>query len=397
MDKETAYILRDYQKEAVESILSQKEPGGWIVALPVGAGKSLVIAETTRRLNQPTLIICPNREILKQDREKLLEYVDKKEIGTYSAALKSKVIKKFTLCTLGSVYRKPEQFTQFGLIIIDECDLIPEEGMFTTFRRKLCALNGEGITVFGFTATPFRLDPKKKFYGRVMRMETSIKMLTNYPFWRDIIFSIDHWTLVERGYITPLKVIQEIPLLPFEMIKESSGDFSMKQYAWMVSRKEIEIIRQVERAREHYKSILVFCATVDQAERLHGFVPGSEVVSAKTSSTDRELIVDNFKNQTLKIVFNVGVLTCGFDHQRLDLIILCRPTKSLRLYYQMCGRVVRKAPGKLFGTMVDLTGTTKYLGRIESIRLRKNETGWHVYTSSGKMDGKLLYTYEKEI
>lgn len=93
MDKKTAYILRDYQKEAVDTLVKTKEPGGWILSLPVGSGKSLIIAEATRQLGLPTLIICPSQEILKQDREKLLEYVDKSEIGTYSASLKSKVIK----------------------------------------------------------------------------------------------------------------------------------------------------------------------------------------------------------------------------------------------------------------------------------------------------------------
>ena len=398
MDKKTAYILRDYQKVAVDTLVNKKEAGGWILALPVGGGKSLIIAEATRQLNCPTLVICPSQEILKQDREKLLEYVDKSEIGTYSASLKSKVIKKFTLCTLGSVYRKPELFSHFGLIIIDECDLIPEKGMFSKFRSKMYLLNGnDNLRVFGFTGSPWRMNPVKKFYGRVMRMETSIKMLTDYPFWKDIIYTIDHWTLVKAGYITPLKVIQEIPLVPFEMLKENGSDFSMRQYNWQVSRSEIEVIRQIERARDKYNRILVFCCGIEQAERLAPLIPGAEIVTSKTPAKDRTRIVDGFRLGTPQIVLNVGVLTMGFDLPELDLIILVRPTKSLRLFYQIAGRAVRKSDTKLYGTMVDLTGTTKYLGRIESIQVKKVDGRWHVFTSSGQMDGKLLYSYEKEI
>lgn len=398
MDTSPTYVLRPYQKEAVETLVSKRDPGGWILALPVGGGKSLIIAEATRQLNLPTLVICPSQEILKQDRDKLLEYVDKNEIGTYSASLRSKVIKKFTLCTLGSVYRKPELFSHFGLIIIDECDLIPEKGMFSKFRSKMYLLNGnDNLRVFGFTASPWRMNPVKKFYGRVMRMETSIKMLTDYPFWKDIIYSIDHWTLVKAGYITPLKVIQEIPLVPFEQLKENGSDFSMRQYNWQVSRSEIEVIRQIERARDKYNRILVFCCGIEQAERLAPLIFGSEIVTSKTPAKDRTRIVDGFKLGTPKIVLNVGVLTMGFDLPELDLIILVRPTKSLRLYYQICGRAVRKSDSKIYGTLVDLTGTTKYLGRIESIQLKKVNDRWHIFTSSGQMDGKLLYSYEKEI
>jgi len=398
MDKKTTYILRDYQKVAVDALVNKKEAGGWILALPVGGGKSLIIAEATRQLNCPTLIICPSQEILKQDREKLLEYVDKNEIGTYSASLRSKVIKKFTLCTLGSVYRKPELFSHFGLIIIDECDLIPEKGMFSKFRSKMYLLNGnDNLRVFGFTASPWRIHTVKKFYGRVMRLESYIRMLTDYPFWKDIIYTIDHWDLVKAGYITPLRVIEEIPLVPFEMLKENGSDFSMRQYNWQVSRSEIEVIRQIERAREKYNRILVFCCGIEQADRLAPFIPGAEIVTSKTPAKDRTRIVDGFKLGTPKIVLNVGVLTMGFDLPELDLIILVRPTKSLRLYYQIAGRAVRKSDTKICGTMVDLTGSTKYLGRIESIQLRNVSGHWHLFTSSGQMDGKLLYSYEKEI
>ena len=395
------YILRDYQQLSVDAVvLDFKSPnvGGKLLSLPVGAGKSLIIAETAKILGINVLIITPTREILSQDREKLLEVIDKKEIGTYSASLKTKIIKKYTLCTLASVYKKPQLFTQFGLIIIDEVDLIPpEKGMFISFIKEITKLNNEAPRVLGLSASCWRMNPVKKFYGRVMRMETSIKMLTDYPFWKDIIYTIDHWTLVKAGYITPLKVIQEIPLVPFEMLKENGSDFSMRQYNWQVSRSEIEVIRQIERARDKYNRILVFCCGIEQAERLAPLIPGSEIVTSKTPAKDRTRIVDGFRLGTPQIVLNVGVLTMGFDLPELDLIILVRPTKSLRLFYQIAGRAVRKSDTKLYGTMVDLTGTTKYLGRIESIQVKKVDGRWHVFTSSGQMDGKLLYSYEKEI
>jgi DNA repair protein RadD len=109
------------------------------------------------------------------------------------------------------------------------------------------------------------------------------------------------------------------------------------------------------------------------------------------------VIIDDFKSGKIKTVFNVGVLTCGFDHPSLDCIILVRPTKSIRLYYQMLGRAVRICKGKNYGTLIDLTGTSKHIGRIESIRIRQIDGKWHLFTSQGQMDSKVLYTFEKEL
>lgn len=395
------YQLRGYQTEAVATIFRKYKEGGTIrsiISLPTGSGKSIVIAESVYSLNVPALIICPSQEILKQNRDKLLAYVDKEDVGTYSASLNSKTIRKFTFATIGSIYKKSGEFALFKIIFLDECDLFPpDDSMLTNFMSRLYLALGSSLPVFGFTATPFRMVSDTTYYRGGFTVETSIQMLTDGPFWKDIIFNIDNWKLVKAKYIVPLKVIEEVPLIPFDQIKESSGDFSLKQYAWAVSRKENEIIRAVERAKTSYKSILVFVATVEQAERLSKMVYGSAVVSAKTKPKDRSVLIDDFKNNRTQVVFNVGVLTCGFDHPSLDCIILARPTKSLRLFYQILGRAVRSSEGKLYGTIIDLTGSTKFLGRIETIQIKRGDNGlWQLFTSNGRMDNKVLYSFDKE-
>jgi DNA repair protein RadD len=390
--------LRSYQQEAsdkiVEAVISNL-PGGSIVSLPTGSGKSLVIADVTNRLQKNTLIICPSREILEQDRAELLEFIPPAEVGTYSASLKTKTIKKYTFATIGSIYRKPELFQQFGLLILDECDLYPpEKGMFITFFKNL-----QGSTLIGLTATPYRLVSKKRYYSGIISIETSLQMLTKIApaIWRRIIYSIDNWVLVKSGYITPLKVVNELPLLPFEEIKESSNDFNLKSYAYYSNRNSYRIIENINRAKSIYKSVLVFCCTIEQANQLSTMVEGSTVVTSETKDKERKIIIEDFKSGKTKVVFNVGVLTCGFNHPGLDCIVLLRPTKSVRLFYQICGRAVRKCAGKSFGTIVDLTDSTKNIGRIETIQVMMVNGEWGLYTSKGRIDGKILYKYEREL
>ena len=41
------------------------------------------------------------------------------------------------------------------------------------------------------------------------------------------------------------------------------------------------------------------------------------------------------------MIFNYGVLTAGFDAPQTRCVVIARPTTSLVLYSQMCGRAMR--------------------------------------------------------
>jgi DNA repair protein RadD len=155
----------------------------------------------------------------------------------------------------------------------------------------------------------------------------------------------------------------------------------LEAYAQAVVGREAQIISTIAEAQRRYKSVLVFCATTEQARHLSSVIKGSAVVLAETRKDDRAKVVAGFKGGEIKTVFNVGCLTTGFDHPALDCIVLLRPTRSPGLYNQMLGRLTRPAEGKTHGTVIDLTGTCKALGRIESFELYQNDRGlWDLRT-----------------
>ena len=147
----------------------------------------------------------------------------------------------------------------------------------------------------------------------------------------------------------------------------------------------------------HSKSVLVFCSSVRQAEKMAEEYNTENIgecaaVSAKTKAKDRDRIISDFKSGKIKMVFNVGVLTTGFDHPALDCIVLLRPTRSIGLYYQMLGRGVRIAEGKTSCKVIDLTSTVKNMGRVETIKLVKREK-WELESETGSWHGAELYSY----
>lgn len=371
--------LRPYQKEAFE--YAQKDidrPGTSLIVMPTASGKSHVIAACAS-LRQPVLILQPTRELLKQNMEKLAQVVSEAEIGVYSASFKSKDIRKFTFATIQSVYKKPKLFEHIKLVIIDECHgLAPRAAgtMYTKFIKEIGSPK-----VIGFTATPYRLEIGYfRHKDGTLEAATMLKLinrmrhkLAKEMFWKRIIYYISYKDLEDSGYLSPLKYIHN-PIMPYEEIPVNifHSDYNLAAYSQSVVGQEALILSTISEAQKKYKSVLVFCSTTDQALHLSSVIKGSESVLAETDPKKRSQIIDDFKSGKVKTVFNMGTLTTGFDHPALDCVILLRPTRSLPLYNQIIGRLSRLSPGKTHGTVIDLTGTCKSLGRIETFELYRN-------------------------
>jgi len=400
------YTLRGYQKDAVKAMendlgSSQRS----IVSLPTGSGKSLVIAKFVSNRDRPAIILQPSREILAQNVQKLSTYVEKEEIGVYSASFNLKEIKKYTFATIQSVYRKPELFKHFGGVIIDEAHLYKIGGMFDKFLKGI----GDA-KVFGLTATPFKLVQKKKYNwkARTMTVYGVLQMLTQIGF-DDIIYAISTRELTEMGFLCPME---------YKTHESIEANFSlnsdkkiMSEFDLVLSLSGLDNLTTVLNQLSNYKSTIVFCPSVSTAMRLKGLVSGitADFVSGETPNKERKRILKDFLSGKTRVIFNCEVLTTGFDHPALDCIVLARPTKSLNLYNQMIGRGTRIAKGKTKCTVFDITGTVKHLGKLDEIEVVKiclpNKLGespsrnceWNVKNPSGLNRNKTMSYYKGKI
>ena len=374
--------------------IEKKLEGNPVLALATGAGKSLVIAEIARRLNRPILIIQPTREILQQNLEKLLHYVDRSEVGVYSAAMNEKTIGKYTLATIQSIYTKPEEFAHFGLVIVDECHLLNPKDTGSMFQSFLNEIGKP--KVIGLTATPWRMDSMyvPDGFGGFARVTTT-KVITRMKgmFWKRILINVTMEDLIQQGYLLQPRYFNNATISHKDIpMNKSRSDFDVEAYELLVQRDEHKVLDAVSRAQEISKSVLVFCTSVEQSERFASVVSGSRSVSAKTNVKERRAIVEGFKSHSIKTVFNVGCFTTGFDHPALDCIVLNRPTQSIGLYTQMVGRGVRIAEGKVECKVIDFTGTVKALGRVETIKVAKRDK-WELESETGSWHCKELYRF----
>ena len=300
------------------------------------------------------------------------------------------------------------------MVIIDEVHLVntrKEGTMYTSFLKAI----GNPV-VIGLSATLYRMDTKyvpvtinpkdllsaSKYDG--LKATVVTRLINRMPpnkdkefFWKRILFNINTNDLIEQGYLCPL-VYEDWSVIKHEEIpvNKSESDFDLESYEKKIESKKERIKEAIRYAEDNHKNVLVFCSSVGQAEQLAEETPGAAVVSAKTPSGEREQIVRDFKSGKIQTVFNCQVFSIGFDFPDLRCIVLLRPTRSIGLYYQLIGRGLRIAPGKVFCRIIDLTSTVKNLGRVETIKLVKRER-WELEseTEAGIVSwhNKVLYEY----
>lgn len=379
--------LRGYQEEGVSKALDFFENGSKghspILVAPTGGGKSIIAAAIASHLETGVLVLQPSKELLEQNYSKFKLYGG--EASIYSASMGIKEIGEVTFATIGSIKKNPEDFVHVKHILIDECHLVPpnEGSMFMQFLDSL-----PGVKVVGLTATPFR--PKKyndRFTGEPF---SQINLLPRERpmFFNKFLHVTQISELYDLGYLAPIRYIPMKWEAGALKVNTTGAEFTDESVDMAIEDSLVYeripgIVQQsIEKGRKHR---LVFVKSVWKAMTLAQIVPDSAFICAETKKSEREQILKDFKSGKIKTIFNVGVLTVGFDFPALDTIIIARPTMSLALYMQMIGRGIRPFVGKEDCAVVDMCGNINRFGEIENIKYVQDANGKWIITNGEKI------------
>ena len=126
------------------------------------------------------------------------------------------------------------------------------------------------------------------------------------------------------------------------------------------------IVQSILDLSRRHNRILVYAATVRNALLLASVLRAmgldTDAVTASTEPGERTRALTRFKQTrgAPRVLTNFGVLTTGFDAPGASAAVIARPTKSLVLYSQMVGRVIRgpKAGGTQTCEVVTVVDTT---------------------------------------
>ncbi len=377
-------ILRPIQIPVVEAGINffSKPNDPSIIVGPTAFGKSLIIAKIVEGIHDKVIVIQPSVELLTQNIAKYGALGGRATI--FSASAGEKLISQVTYCTIGSIHKLGAHFKKYGFtkMIIDEIHLYPRSssGMLQKFIQE------SGIThVLGLTATAFKLQSNLDRDGNPF---SQLKMLTSKSskgqFFKHIIYVSQVKEMVDNKYWSPL-IYERHDIDDSRLVYNSTkADYTEESMELMYNENHLhdKILKSLQKHSDR-KSVLIFVSSVEEAKRMAQTIPNAVAVYGDMDSKVRKQYIDGFKSGSIRVVVNVNVLSVGFDHTGLDMIICARPTASLAWYYQALGRGTRIQDGKKDCLIVDYSGNCNKFGRIEELVYKKEGAIWKLYGEGG--------------
>lgn len=382
--------LRSNQVEPIAkatAFFKQKRPAPSLIVMPTAWGKSILTAFVAKDMEDKLLVLQPSKELLEQNYKKYVSLCGDfgAEAGVYSASFGRKDINKITYATIGSIKNIGKTFKHLGFkkMLIDEAHLYPREA-----DSMLCRFieDSEISHVLGITATPIKLQSNTDLNGERF---SKLVMLTSRSkkgnFFKDIVHVSQVQEMIDLGFWSKL----EYKTSGFDgsqlIYNTSKSEFTDESVQRAFSSNNIHSqIRQELDLNKDRNHILVFVPSVDEAKRLSQEYPNSAAIYSGMHASERERVISEFRKGNIRVIFNVRVLSTGFDYTKIDCIILGISTASIALYYQILGRGTRIDEEKENCLIVDLAGNVDRFGKVEDIIFAK-ERIWKMYGTGGRL------------
>lgn len=388
--------LRPYQFDAVAA--AESTSNGLLV-LATGAGKSLVIGALAHKAER-AVILQPSVEILESNLDKARAF-GIEGISVYSASAGRKDIGRITYGTIGSLIKAADEFEGVDLLCVDEAHLLnPQAGQYLEFVQKL-----KPRRLIGLTASPYRLHTiadvssfrTKSGYHTGKISDIRILTRTRPKSFKKIVHVTEAFDLIQQGFLHEPDFITAGSQKGLKVNTSGSEfDEAAVRAAFKKGNMPAHILDCAKRAADRgLKHILIFVPNLDASDGIVKMLCAAGIsadnVSGETPKAQREDRLRGFRSGRIRAMVNVGVLTTGWDFPELDCIIVARPTMSLGLWYQVCGRIVRCHPDKHDSVIYDLSGNFARFGNPFRMRMQFTSTGLpHIIGPGGRLTGRAL-------
>lgn len=228
-------------------------------------------------------------------------------------------------------------------IIADECHL----SLNKTFRTIIDSY--PNARLLGLSATPSRED-KKPF----SRAQDGV--------YDEMVCGLQTYEAIELGFLCDYEIY-----IPPTQLKNNNDFIKMKgnDYDPTELEKEFQDVVFADvvdnyRKLSHNKPAIAFCPTVKIAEeftrqfKAAGY--NAALLEGNTDASERFKILQQLAQGKIHVVLSVDILIEGTDVPIATTAIMLRKTKSVRIYLQSVGRVLRTHPKKEKAIILDFVG-----------------------------------------
>jgi superfamily II DNA or RNA helicase len=345
-------VCRPYQEDAYAATLRELERvTSTILVLPTGTGKTVILAKLVANWNRGNVLLLAHRtELLEQARDKFgaelgyLPVIEQAERGMEPDCLwRGGLVLVASVQTMRNDKRL-EKFRNhpFDLIAIDEA----HHAVAKSYRKIVdyfLAMN-PSCKVVGVTATPTRSD------------ETAMgTVFTSCAYQYPICQAIDDgWLTRPRQFLV---TVEGVDFSGVRMTRNEFGETDFNQAdleAVLVEEEPLHGLAKPILEQAGGRSGIIFAAGVGHAHLLAAVLNRERqgcaaAVDGTTDKEKRRQLVKDFSEGRLQFLSNFNVFSEGFDCPQASLVVMGRPTKSLLVYTQQLGRVLRPLDGLVDG------------------------------------------------
>jgi superfamily II DNA or RNA helicase len=333
--------LRPYQHDLIAQTRATLRQGARRVLLtsPTGSGKTVLVASMlagAAARGKRAWFVVHRKELLDQAVRTFVEAADL-HVGIIAAGYPSDAAASVQVCSVGSMRKRLGKVRAPDLLVLDECHHLPSASW-----SAVAAALPQAVHI-GLTATPARLD------GRGLR-----------PFFDALLCGPSTADLIAAGWLAPYRLYAPAQFDASKLHKVA-GDYNRKEVSETLARSTV-VGDAVGTYRKHAENgrALVFAwslassQAIADAFRFQGIA--AQHVDGETPTAERKHAMDRFRSGELRVLCNCELFGEGLDVPAVDSVFLLRPTASLGLYLQQCGRGLRMSDGKSAVRIFDHVG-----------------------------------------
>lgn len=321
---------RPYQLEAIEQLRENVRKGikRQLLVMPTGTGKTLTAStmiQAAAQRGKRVLFVAHRIELIDQTVRTMqgiglgcgvIRGGDRRR----SAAMPVQVA---SIATLARRSKPPAD-----LVFIDEA----HRALAQSYGAHVLEAYPNAVHI-GLTATPCRADgrPLGSLYSAMVQ-------------------AISYEQAIADGYLSSPRIFGPDIDVDFSRMKTTGGDFDPHELAKAMSANALvgNIVGHWKTRAEGRRTVCFAVGVEHSRAIVQRFLDAgvtAEHLDGTTPELERQAILARLADGTTQVVCNVGVLCEGWDMPSCKCLILARPTKSLALFLQMCGRIFRPWEG----------------------------------------------------
>ncbi len=333
-------MLRPDQEAAVAAMLGHDDG---VLCAPTAFGKTVTAAAMIARRGVNTLVLVHRTELLKQWQAQLATFLsaDKGVIGAIGGG-KNKPSGQIDIAVMQSLSRQGEvdaRVENYGQVIVDECHHVGAASFDAILRRT------KAKYVLGLTATPIRRDGQQPI---IFMQCGPIRHKAAQPLDAPHDLAVVPWFIESPIALPPEAGIQDVFRHLAQNQARTDAIASAITEAFRQGRKVLALTERTE----HIDAIRA--ALADE-------IPEPFVLHGRMSKKQRATLItalDALPPDGPRVLLATGKLVGeGFDHPRLDTLVLAMPVSWKGTLQQYAGRLHREHASKIDVRIIDFVDT----------------------------------------